>query len=296
MYTLKESWTLMLGKDPVPQWDGKMYCSQTDRDITFRTNETHGFMAAYTFTLVTRGWLTITFSGQQLTLRPDDLYMYSPGMSVTVIDASDDYRGICLLADEHVSIELPTVRDLVRLAYQPIVRLHESKVTLAHADALILEQKMKEISNCIHSSHIYKGEVLRMLYAIFLLDLQNAQEKAIAPHPVPQRTEEIFYAFMRLLPQHFAQHHDIPFYASQLSITPTYLSRIVRQLTGRTVVDYINQMLLMEASFLLRTTSLTIGQVADRLSFADTASFSKFFTRMQGQSPRLFRCAITETR
>jgi len=52
----------------------------------------------------------------------------------------------------------------------------------------------------------------------------------------------------------------------------------------------------MEAFFLLRTTSLTIGQVADRLSFADTASFSKFFTRMQGQSPRLFRSAIAETR
>ena len=291
MYTLKEGWKRMMGEEPVPQWDGKLFCTETDCSMTFRTNETHGFMAAYTFTLVTQGWVSIVYNEQQLTLHSDDLYIYSPGMPVTVLKASADYHAICLLADEHVSIELPTVRDLVRLAYQPIVRLHEFRLTLAPDDTRILAEKMREIIAYLHSSHIYKAEVLRMLYAIFLLDLQNAQEKAIVQHPVAQRTEEIFYAFMRLLPQHFAQHHDIPFYADQLHITPTYLSRIVRKLTGRTVVDYVNQMLLMEASFLLRATSLNVAQVADRLSFADTASFSKFFTRLRGVAPKHYRQA-----
>ena len=92
-----------------------------------------------------------------------------------------------------------------------------------------------------------------------------------------------------VLPAHFARHHDIGFYASQLSISPVYLSRIVRQVAGRTVVDYINQMLLMEAAFLLRTTDLTVAQVADRLHFADSASFCKFFQRQKGTSPRRFR-------
>lgn len=289
MYSLKEAWIKMLGGEPVPNWDGKMYCNKTDKTVTFRANETHGFMAAYTFTLVTEGWLTIVYNNQQLTLHPDDLYIYSPGMHVTVVEASDDYHGICLLADENVSIELPIVRDLVRLAYQPIIRLHECKLTLAHDDALILADKMREIIAYLHSTHIYKAEVLRMLYTIFLLDMQNAQEKAISHLYVPKRTEEVFYAFMRLLPQHFAKQHNISFYADRLNITPTYLSRIVRKLTGRTVIDYINQMLLMEASFLLRTTSLSVAQVADLLSFADTASFSKFFTRMKGLSPGRYR-------
>ena len=64
---------------------------------------------------------------------------------------------------------------------------------------------------------------------------------------------------------------------------------MVRQVTGRTVVDYINQMLLMEASFLLQTSGLSITQIADRLHFADTPSFSKFFSRLSGQSPRAYR-------
>jgi AraC-like DNA-binding protein len=121
------------------------------------------------------------------------------------------------------------------------------------------------------------------------LDLQNAQEQAIDNHPVPQRVEELFIDFIRLLPDHFAQHHDIGFYASRLNISKVYLSRIVRQVTGRTVVGYINQMLLMEASFQLRTSQLSISQIADRLHFADTPSFSKFFSRMKGMSPREYR-------
>jgi phosphoglycolate phosphatase len=128
-----------------------------------------------------------------------------------------------------------------------------------------------------------------MLYAVFLLDLQNAQEKAIPQRNVPQRVEEIFIGFIRLLPLHFAEHHNIAFYASQLNISVVYLSRVVRRVAGRTVVDYINQMLLMEASFLLRTSKRSISQIADQLHFADTPSFSKFFSRMKGMSPREYR-------
>jgi len=116
MYSLKEAWVLMHGGLPFKNWNGRIYCNTTDASITFRANETHGYMAAYTFTLVVEGWLSIIYNGQELTLHPDDMYIYSPGLAVTIISASDDYRGICLLADEHISTELPTVRDMVHIA------------------------------------------------------------------------------------------------------------------------------------------------------------------------------------
>ena len=279
----------MHGVEPMGNWDGKIYCNETDAAITYRANETHGYMAAYTFTLVLEGWLTIIYNGQELTLHPDDIYMYSPGLPVTIVSASDDYHGICLLADEHTTIESPTVHDLVHIAYAPIVQLHEPKLKLSHDDVQRLGDKMREIRDYLHSDHIYKEKILQMLYAVFLLDLQDAQEKAIPQRTVPQRVEEIFIGFLRLLPLHFAEHHDIGFYASQLNISTVYLSRVVRQVTGRTVIDYINQFLMMEASFLLRTSQLSVNQIAERLHFADLASFSKFFSRQKGMSPRDYR-------
>ncbi len=289
MYNLREAWIKMLGQLPYEQWDGRMYCQETDAAITFLTNKTQGFMAAYTFTLVIEGWLTIVYNGQELTLLPDDLYIYSPGLEVTVLAASENYRGICLLADEHITIESPTVHDLVNIAYAPIVQLHEPKISLPHDDARRMEEKMREIIGYLHSDHIYKTKILQMLYAVFLLDVQNAQANVICQRKVSQRVEEIFFNFIRLLPQHFAEHHDIAFYASALNISSVYLSRVVRQVTGRTVIDYINQHLLMEASYLLRTTSLSITEIADRLHFADTPSFSKFFSRKKGVTPKDYR-------
>ena len=134
-----------------------------------------------------------------------------------------------------------------------------------------------------------KREILRMLYAVFLLDLQNAQRRAIVHRVVSQRVEDLFISFIRLLPHHFAAHHDIGFYASALNISTVYLSRVVRQVIGRTVIDYVNQFLVMEASFLLRTTAMSIAQVSDRLHFSDPTSFTRFFTRMKGVNPRAFR-------
>lgn len=289
MYNLKEGWIAMHGQIPTKDWDGKIFCNQTDAAITFRTNKIQGFMAAYTFTLVIKGTLNIIYNDKELTLRPDDLYIYSPGIPVSIVSASNDYHGICLLADEHTTIEMPTVRDLVNIAYIPIVQLHEPKVTLPHSEAQRLANKMLEIIDYLHSDHIYKQEILRLLYGVFLLDVQNAQQRAIVHRQTPKRLEEIFIEFIRLLPKHFAKHHDIAFYASKLNISSVYLSRVVRQVSNRTVIDFINQMLLMEASFLLRTTSLSITQIADRLCFADTPSFSKFFSRLKGMSPREYR-------
>jgi len=91
------------------------------------------------------------------------------------------------------------------------------------------------------------------------------------------------------LPKHFAEHHDIKFYAESLCITPVYLSRVIKQVSGRTVVDYINQMLLMEASWLLNSTHETTIQIADRLHFASQASFCRFFKRMKGVAPITYR-------
>ena len=74
MYSLKEFWQLR--KLPVPEgeWDGNIICIETNVEWTFGTNETNGFLSCYTFTIVTRGWVTILYNNRELTLREGDLY------------------------------------------------------------------------------------------------------------------------------------------------------------------------------------------------------------------------------
>ena len=231
MYSLK-NWITSQKTLPMDDWDGKFYCTETNAEISLRVNTKRGFLKAYTFTLVIKGSISLLYNGREFTLQADDLYIYSPRQPLTIIAASDDYHGICLLVDELTTIDLPTVRDLMQIAYMPIMQLYEPKLSLPHDEAQHLATRMHEIINYLYSDHTYKAEMLRMLVAIFMLDLQNEQEHAVVHRRISQRVEDIFMDFIRLLPKHFAEHHDISFYASALHISPVYLSRIVRQVSN----------------------------------------------------------------
>jgi len=291
MFRLEATWMWQYGHDTIPDWDGKLLIIDTDpHNSLVETNALPGTIAAYGYTIVLQGWITMLYNGHEVHFTKDDLIIYTPGMMVSVIDISDDYRGICLVADKDFAFESPTMRDAIRAAYLPAVELSEPRLTLAEEDNLHLMELMGIIRRYLLSAdHPFRSECLRTTYGLFLLELNAIQERTIRDRRFPKRIEELFFDFLRLVPIHFADRHDVAFYASQLCITPRYLSQIVREVSGRTVVDYINQMLLMEASYLLQQTSLPIVQIADRLHFSEAASFTRFFTRVKGMTPREFR-------
>lgn len=271
-------------------WDGNLACVEMDAQLTCRISETHGFLACYAFTIVLQGSLTLLYNSRELTLHKGNLFIYSPGFEVIVLSVSEDYRGGCLLADEHFTLSMSTVRDAIRTAYVSMVELAVPVLSLQTDDLGRLHELMKMMLHYQQIGLPHANESIRMLYNLFLIDLSAIHTHSIREQQLPKRVEEIFLGFLALLPQHFIEHHDIAFYASELSITTTYLSRVVRQVSGgSTVIDYINKFLLMEAVFLLRQTSLSVAQIADRLHFAETTTFARFFQRMKGMTPREFR-------
>lgn len=292
MFNLKEAWLKMHGVAPYAGWDGKIICNDTDAALTFRANNTQGFMAAYTFTLVLRGWLGICYNGIEITLVPGDLYFYLPGLPVSIISSSEDYRGICLLCDEQLSLEVGAELDLSGAIFRPIVELHEPKLHLSLTAASSILTVMEQIRDYCYSSNKCKEGIVRHLYAVFLYEVKNYQDISGTNLAVSRRMEGLYIAFLKLLPTNFAEHHNIAFYAEVLGITPVYLSRVVRELSGRTVMDHINELLVNEAKSLLKSTGQSIGQIADLLHFADVPSFSKFFSRMAGISPRQYRTVL----
>ena len=291
MFRLEATWMWQYGHDTIPDWDGKLLIVDTDaHNSLVETNALPGTVAAYGYTIVLQGWITMLYNGHEVYYTKDNLIIYTPGMVVSVIAISNDYRGICLVTDKDFAFESPTIRDAIRAAYLPVVELSEPRLTLAEEDNHHLMELMGIIRRYLFSpDHPFRSECLRTTYGLFLLELNAIQERTICERRFPKRIEELFFDFLRLVPVHFSEHHDVAFYASQLCITPRYLSQIVREVSGRTVVDYINQMLLMEASYLLQQTSLPIVQIADRLHFSEAASFTRFFTRMKGMNPREFR-------
>ena len=290
MHSLKSYWLLSGHPMPNGAWDGNVACIVYDAKQVLKANETRGFLAGYGFCIVTRGSMTIIYNNREMSLQEGDLYTYSPGFEIRIISVSNDFRCLSLLADEHFALSLPSVRDAIRMAHFPLVELTAPILPIQGENRRRLLELMQMMMHYQQAGLPQMNESLKMLFNLFLLDLSAIQEHSIREHRFPKRVEEIFLSFLHLLPQHFAEHHDVGFYADRLSITTTYLSRIVRQVSGgRTVIDYINQLLLMEAMFLLRQTSLSVAQIADRLHFAETTTFARFFHRMKGVTPKEFR-------
>lgn len=82
---------------------------------------------------------------------------------------------------------------------------------------------------------------------------------------------------------------DIPAYASQLHISGNYLSRIVKNATGRSVGNWIDIARISIAKRLLRETDLPVIDIAARAGLDDQSYFARFFRRQTGYSPSAFR-------
>ena len=82
---------------------------------------------------------------------------------------------------------------------------------------------------------------------------------------------------------------DISFYASSLGISTNYLSRLVKNATGRSVGAWVDSSRLSRAKRLLKDTDMQIIDVAASVGLEDQSYFSRFFRRHAGLTPREFR-------
>ena len=77
--------------------------------------------------------------------------------------------------------------------------------------------------------------------------------------------------------------------ASQLNLSPKYLSDCLKQLTGQTTQQIIHEKLIEKAKEILTTTELSISEIAFQLGFEYPQSFNKLFKNKTDISPLKFR-------
>ncbi len=125
--------------------------------------------------------------------------------------------------------------------------------------------------------------MLNVILGIVTPFMLNGQTKPL------RRTAEITVKFKRILPQFVKQHKRPLFYANELCISEVYLNEAVKKTTGKTPSEWINTAIMLEAKRLLRSTVLTVKEVAHELGYEDHAYFSRLFKKSTAMTPLEFR-------
>lgn len=103
------------------------------------------------------------------------------------------------------------------------------------------------------------------------------------------RQEEIFTKFTELLERYHKKEREIAFYADKMCMTSKHLSQVIKDYTGKTALDIIEEYVISEAKSMLLSTTMSIQQISDELNFPSQSVFGKYFKRVAGISPSEYR-------
>lgn len=130
---------------------------------------------------------------------------------------------------------------------------------------------------------------LRHLLAVLVIRLGRAVEDTLCPTTQQREAIAVYQAFVPLLEQHYADRHDVQFYADALHLSPVKLSRQLGAILGKTTKQIIDERVVLEAKRRLWYTQQTVGEIAYALGYSDQFHLSKVFKRLAGMSPQEYR-------
>lgn len=230
------------------------------------------------------GTLRLRINLREVEFKESDLLAVSPGTVFEFLYISSDL-DLAMLAFSNSLMENWQKEDLLQTYLQGIVFASifnsEGRQRMEQLFALLWE--------VVHDRPFPRASV-QSLISLYFHQLDFVRKRSQSTERQQHtRQEDIFNRFLELVNKYAVRERSIAFYADWLFLTPRYLSTLVRQASGRTVMDWVNEAVMQEAKLMLRHTDKLVYQIADELNFPNASFFSKYFRRMAGMTPNDYR-------
>lgn len=245
----------------------------------------------FVFMLALAGTITMKYNLMDYEIRPNDLFIITPGIihefhtgddgQLIVAGFTNDFFSRSLIHKKH-----PDVFNFLFTNNNPHFKLtSEEAATLQNLMTMLK-------TGYSNKEHAFKEDIVFHGFNLFMLEAATIFKKhrqAQAPDTRSNRKEELMMTFLQLLATFYNTERSVQFYADKIFVTPKHLTRVVKEVSGKTVGEFIDEMVIAEAKILLDLPSLTIGEISSQLNFNNQFSFSKFFKNHTGLSPSQFR-------
>lgn len=178
--------------------------------------------------------------------------------------------------------------------WNDIVYIHHHHIlTLEDDDILFYTNFYEMLSLCINkrTDNPYRSDVIQALLRSAVLGLCGALKQVLPDSKAKESmsTTNHFQRFLDLLNTNEVKHRTVESYASQLCISPKYLSAICKKNSGKTANEWITEHVIEDIRYYLKQTDKSIKEICDLTGFPNTSFFGKYVKEHFGVTPMQLR-------
>ncbi|UQZ33276.1 AraC family transcriptional regulator [Paenibacillus sp. PK3_47] len=100
---------------------------------------------------------------------------------------------------------------------------------------------------------------------------------------------------IQYLKEHYREEIVFEDMAKEIGISYSYMRKIVYEQTGKSMIDFLNQLRIDKAKELLLDSELTIKQIAAEVGYFNVQSFNRFFRKYEGMPPSSYKSAKSKS-
>lgn len=240
----------------------------------------------------TEGETSLTSNLQEFRLKKDSLFIFSP-KHILQVQSNNRFKAhlIVIAPDFLKRINIDTKRMMplfLQFGSLPCMELTQAESQSLRSFISMVEQELKG-SETDFSSEIIGGLIAATIYKVGDILTHYHTEHPEVDSPIHNRAEEYFRQFTELLGEHYKHERSVGFYARQLCITPKYLTTLIKRISGKSVSEWIDNYVILEAKTLLKYSNMSVQEIAYYLNFPNQSFFGSYFKRNAGMSPSQYK-------
>lgn len=143
---------------------------------------------------------------------------------------------------------------------------------------------------CPRDTESMNTEDFALFFMLFLTRLKDQWTAKNQAHK-DSKLRHICYAeqVMQWIESHYHEEFTLTALVNELHLSSFHISHLFRKATGSTITEYLIYRRLREACLLLRTTSLSLQEICDRIGISNISYFCQLFRKRLGTTPAQYR-------
>lgn len=242
------------------------------------------------------GRIQVNINGNEHLLKEGDLLLGLPNSIIESTMISPNYK--VRIAGFSTRFLQRTFR-MERETWDTAAYIYKNPVaTISPCDNVTIPKMYGELikAKVNDERHGYHKEVMHHLFSALFCELMGTLSKEIAqkensgkPKEEIRQADHILHRFVMMLSEDDGKHRSVSYFANQLCYTPKHFSKVIKQASGKTPLEFINEAAIEHIKYRLKRSDKSIKEIAEEFNFPNQSFFGKYVKMHVGMSPASYR-------